>query len=208
LALISFGILGNRYRIETILEKTEARNDILLTEFSTDFLNDMYRSKELTMLGVDLNTTMKKNYPQFLDKLKNGDTINIIFVDPDSPACPMSAMNHFEPMTVDDKRNAILRSLNMCRQLKQKTGGNLQVRLLNYMPAFAAALIDPQTSESVIYLKYYRFKSPDGNGPRLVFYPNDGYWYESIKKEIACIWANSKIWPDLDKAASSSKKFD
>jgi hypothetical protein len=206
LALISFGILGNRYRIETILEKTNARNDILLTEFSTDYLNDMYKAKELTLLGVDLGTTMKKNYAQFLDKLEKGDTLNIIFVDPDSPACPMAAMNHFEPMTVDDKRNTILRSLNICRQLKQETGGKLQVRLLNYMPAFAATLIDPQTSESVIYLKYYRFKSPDGNGPRLVFYPNDGYWYESIKKEIARIWANSTVWPDLDKAASPSKK--
>jgi len=194
LALLSFAILGNRHRMETILEKITARHELLLTEFPDELARDVEKSGELTILGVGLSRTLRLHYSRFLEKLQRGDTIRILLVNPDSPACDIVAVREYPPMTPDDQRAAIRRSLSVLHVLSQETGGNLEIRLADHPLAFGAIVGDPESSQGVLYLWHYAFKTRATNRPKMVLRPVDGYWYELFKEEIASIWDSAIPW--------------
>ena len=197
LAFITFGILGNRYRIETIFKKISTENDVLLNDYPAELNDQIIKTKNLMILGVDLNRTLRKNYAQFMEKLEQGRHIKILLVDPDSPACTLAAERHLEPVTPDVKRADINRALMICEQLDQVTDGKLEVRLVDNMPPFGALHLDPESADSILYINYYRYKSPDGNGPKLLLRPSDTYWYNSFSKEIASLWNDAKKWNNI-----------
>jgi hypothetical protein len=194
LALLSIAILGNRYRIETILEKITARNELLLTEFPEDLARDIDRSKELTILGVGLSRILHLHYSRFLEKLQRGDTIRILLVNPDGPGCDIAAMREYPPITPDDQRAAIRRSLGIFHELRQKTAGKLEIRLADHPLTFGAIVGDPETSQGVLYLWHYGFKTRVANRPKMVLRPADGYWYEHFKEEVTSIWDSAAPW--------------
>jgi len=194
LALLSIAILGNRYRIETILEKITARNELLLTEFPDDLTRDIDKSRELTILGVSLRRTLHLHYSRFQEKVQRGDTIRILLVNPDSSACDIAAMREYPPMTPDDQRAAIRRSLSIFHELSQKAAGKLEIRLADHPLTFGAIVGDPETSQGVLYLWHYAFSTRVANRPKMVLRPADGYWYELFKEEVTSIWESAVPW--------------
>ena len=155
LALVSFTILGNRHRLDMLLQHMPAQSERLLTEFPQTLINDLNEAKTMFIFGADLNRTIKRNYARLIEKLQRGDVIKILLVNPDSPACEMAAAFHYEPMTLEDKRAAVNRSLRMCHEPKKQTAGNLEIRLANHCPTFGAFAVDLGASNGIIYLWAY-----------------------------------------------------
>jgi len=180
--------------VTTTLERITARKELLLTEFPDDLARDMDKSRELTILGVSLRRTLHLHYSRFQEKLQSGDTIRILLVNPDSAACAITAMREYTPMTPDDQRAAIRRSLSVLYELSQGTGGNLEIRLADHPLTFGAIVGDPATSQGVLYLWHYAFKTRTANRPKVVLHPADGYWYELFKEEITSIWDSAVPW--------------
>ena len=196
LALLSITNLGNRYRIETLIEKVKPGTETLLTRFPDNLLyHDMDKAKELMLIGVDLNTVLKSNYARLERKLANGASVKVMLVNPDSAACEMAAMLHYEPMTADEKRNSIFRSLRLLEQLKQKPRGRLEIRTARYLPAIGAIITDLNTHDGAIYLWHYAFKAPDTSRLKLILHHQDGLWYENFRGEVIAIWESGEIWP-------------
>jgi len=203
LALLSIAILGNRYRIENVLEKVTARNDLLLTEFPEDLAHDIEASRELTILGVSLRRVLHLHYSRFQEKLQRGDTIRILLVNPDSPACEIAARRDYEPTIPEDQRAAIRRSISLFQELSQKTGGQVEIRLADHPLTFGGIIVDPETSQGILYLWHYGFKTRVANRPKMVLRPVDGYWYEFFKEEIASIWDSAVPWPASSERGAS-----
>lgn len=196
LALLSITNLVNRYRMETFLEKVKLGPETLLTQFPDNVLyHDMDKAKELMIIGVDLNAVLKSNYARLERKLSNGESIKVLLVNPESAACEMAAMLHYEPMTPEDKRNSIFRSLKLLEQLRQKRSGRLEIRTSRYLPAIGAIVTDLKTPDGAIYLWHYAFKAPDMSRLKLILRHRDGFWYENFREEIIAIWDNGEIWP-------------
>ena len=194
LALLSFAMLGNRHRMQTILEKINARGELLLAEFPKDIVDNIEQAEELTILGVSLRRTLQLHYHRFQQKLQRGDTIRVLLVDPDSPACDIAARREYAPTTPDDQRAAIRASLARLWELRQVVGGNLEIRVANHPLTFGAIVRDPDTTQGLFYLWHYAFKRRDANRPKMVLRPADGDWYELFKEEIASIWDNATPW--------------
>jgi hypothetical protein len=192
-------------RIVDKVRKVTEKGELLLTSFPGDRLrSEMHKSKELMLLGADLNLTLMRSYPQFTEKLQRKDTaIKVLLVNPDSPACDMAAAMHFEPTSPDDKRRVIHRSLEICRKLKHKAAGKLEVRLLNHLPTFGAFALDPKSPDGVLYLWHYTFKARDALRPKIVLRPADDYWYQFFCEEIATIWDNAPTWQASDEGSVS-----
>ena len=196
LAMLSITNLGNRYRIETLMERVKPRTETLLTDFPNHLLHhDMDKAKELMLIGVDLNVVLKSNYARLERKLANGESVKVLLVNPDSPACEMAAMLHYEPATADDKRSSILRSLRLLERLRLQPSGRLEIRTINYLPAIGAIITDLKTHDGAIYLWHYAFKAPDTSRLKLILHHRDGFWYENFREELNAIWDNGQIWP-------------
>ena len=189
LALLSVSILGNRYRIENIQEAVSADRSVLLTEFSDEFIDDFVKSKHVLIIGADLNLLLKRYYPRFIEKLVRGDTVNILLLNPNSQACEIAAVFHYEPMSAEDKRAVIRRSVSMCKELKTTTSGNLELRLTDVSLPFGSLVTDPKTTEGKIYVWFHSFKAIAANAPKIVVKLEDRYWYNFFKGQIDAMWS-------------------
>lgn len=194
LALLSVSILGNRYKTESVLEKISSQNERLLVQFPQDPMKDMEKSTELTLVGVDLRQTLHRNFSLFQKKLIDGQTIKLLIIDPDSPACEIAAMRYYAPMSTNSQRDVIRASLDICNDLTQKTSGKLEVRLAEHPLTFGAIMSDPETSHGVVYIWHYSFKMSEANIPKMVFRPTDGFWYEFFQQEMNSMWNAAKPW--------------
>jgi hypothetical protein len=195
LALLSIAILGNRYRTETVLKKIDTQGTPFLTRIPQEELSqDIEKSKNVIVLGQNLGFTMRVHYPLFREKLRRGDTVQILLVDPDSPVCEMAVKRNPEPTTVEDQQSLIRQSLRMCDQLIRETSGELEVRLIDWLPSFGAVVVDPELSRGAIYRWNYSYNTHIVNQPQMVLRPEDGHWYELFREEIYAMWEGATRW--------------
>jgi len=194
LALLAFAILGNRHRLEAILQRMTGTEGLLVINFPDDMHSNLEKSRELLVLGVSLMHTLRLSYALFEEKLRRGDIIKTLLVNPDSPACEVAAMRSYQPTDVETQRAYIRASLGALCDLQEKTSGRLEIRVLDNPLAYGGLIVDPNTSRGIMYLWYYRFKTRVVNRPKLVLRPTDGYWYESYKEEVTSLWNNAVPW--------------
>jgi len=197
-------MLANRHRLDMISEGLTARVETLLPSFPSEQLRgDIEQAKVLTLFGADLHLTLMRNYAPLFDKLQGGDTVGVLLINPDSHACEMAANLHVQPMTCDDKRRTIRRSLKLCAELKNKTGGSIEVRLVDHLPAFGAFAMDQESPDGVLYFWHYTYKARDEARPKMILHPGDGYWYRFFCGEVRRIWEDAEPWQSSEAASGS-----
>lgn len=197
LALLAIGTLGNRHRIEMIFKKmSEDTNKLfhqkLPEKLENEISKNILRSSNLIMIGVSLENSIYRYYQDFESKLKKGDSIKIILVNPDNPACSMAATRQIRPINEDTQRIRILHAIDALKKLKESTSGDLEIRVIDDPLSYGGIVIDPETSHGLIFIWYYRYKTSQDNRPKIVLYPTNDYWYSLYKEEILAIWDNSK----------------
>jgi hypothetical protein len=193
LALLAYSMLGNRYQIaEAYQQLTQTAEGLLQQHWPDDKLSeDIKRSKELLIISVSLARTTRTLYPTFEEKLKRGDTIKILLVNPESPACEITANRVYVDTDVERNRRGIEATLKTLSNLKQLTSGKLEIRLTDYPPSFGGFIIDPGTADGVTYLKHYTYKMSEEDIPRVVFHVSDKYWYKFFTKQAEILWQDS-----------------
>ena len=116
LALLAISVLGNRHRLETILQKmNQSAEDFLLKEYPERYVADLNNSKELWLVGMNLSHTVAGNYDTFKDKLRRGDVIRVLIVDPDSIANKLASFRSHRPVDEIEHRQSIMSTLQECK---------------------------------------------------------------------------------------------
>ena len=196
LALLAIATLGNRHRLEAILERTaQTAEKVFLEHYPPELERDLERASELWVLGVNLSATLKYNYTLFKEKLERGDSIKVLVVNPDGAACAMAAMRYPGRVDVERERTLIRSTLNdLCDLLKKVPNSKLEFRTIEDPLQYGGFMVDPYTSDGVIYLRRYSYKPPDGVRPRFVYRPRDRRWYDFIRSEIHELWKHATPW--------------
>lgn len=197
LALVAFSLLGNRYQIEKAYEKlVEDKERVLLQRWPGDSLtNDFRDSRNVLIIGVSLERTIRSNFPTLEEKLKKGHKIRVILVNPESQACEFAARRVYRDINIERTRNGIHTTIYSLKSLLERELGDLQVRGINYPIAVGGFLMDPETSKGVVYLKHFTYRMQKEDIPRLVFRPEDDVWYDFYVKQMQTFWDNSKPIP-------------
>jgi hypothetical protein len=200
LALITIAILGNRHRLEVIIERTSLATDrILLEEFPPEFISELEKAKEVWLTGIHQSATMTAYYSLFEKKLKKGDNLRVVLVDPNGAACKMAAMRFPGRVSEDQERIRILSTLESLCELKKIAPSKLEIRTIDYLLEFGAFLLDPETPEGAAYLQRYTFKTLGGaRKPKLIYRRRDGRWYDLVCAEIHALWENATPWDCQD----------
>ena len=181
LALLAISVLGNRYRLETILQKmNQSAEGFLLKEYPDRYVSDLNNSKELWLVGMNLSHTVAGNYDTFKDKLRRGDVIKVLIVDPDSIANKFASFRSHRPVDEIEHRQSIMSTLHHLCTLKDEAPDRLEIRVLDYPFSFGATMVNPDSATGVIYLEHYAYKL-GGDRPKLVIHPKDEYWYDFFK---------------------------
>jgi hypothetical protein len=206
LALLAIATLGNRHRLEGILKQiTQSTESVLLENFPADTYRNVEQSKELWLVGVTLSSTLEALYPLFESKLRRGDSIRVLVVNPDGAACAMAAMRHYARTDVERLRAEIRTTLTDLCELQKVAPDRLEIRTIEYSLTFGAYVVDPEEASGVLYLKHYPFKMPLGRArPGLVLRPRDERWYDHFRSEIRFLWENATPWKCQDSTGQSA----
>lgn len=193
LALLAMAMLGNRHKIEEILT---SRKKIFVTEFPRDKMEaDFRRAEEILLIGTHLNREIKTYYPLFKEKLSKGDHIKVLLLDPDGMACKMSEMRYPVSTRIKLEKEKIQSSLDMLDSLQKIKHGRLEVRVIDYLFGYEAFIVNPKSSNGVVYLVQYTFRELESlYKPKLIYSPKDEEWYNLICSEAQVLWENGEDW--------------
>jgi hypothetical protein len=196
LALLAIATLGNRHRLEGIAKQmVQSPESALLQNFPDDTYSNVVQSKELWLVGVTLSSTLEALYPLFESKLRKGDSIRVLVVNPDGAACAMTAMRNYARTDVERLRAEIRTTLKDLCALQEAALDRLEIRTIEYPLTFGVYAVDPEEVSGVLYLKHYPFKMPLGRArPGLVLRPRDEHWYDHFRSEIRLLWENAVPW--------------
>jgi hypothetical protein len=195
LGLLAITSLVNRYKTEETLEKvSHAQKEVFLYEFPPDWQSHLENCYELWVLGINLARTVTSYFSLFEKKLKRGDKIKVLLVDPNSQAVQVSAIRRPQASYSDQNRTYILTSLESFCELKANSPDNLEIRIIDYPLSFSIFGVDPYTANGILYLSYYPYKTPGGTIPRMMLQSKNGRWYDHFREEMQNLWDNALPW--------------
>ena len=179
-----------------MLDQSEkSTQDLFLEEFPETLKEHLSSASELWLIGMNLGRTITNNYSLLLKKLRQGSKVKILIIEPNSAASSIAASRTYRPLTEDGHNHLITSTLSSLCELKQVAPYYLEVRTLNYLFPFGCFAVNLKSSQGVIYLEHYPFKSKRGDIPKLLLYPNDKSWYELYENQIVTLWEAATEWP-------------
>lgn len=144
-------------------------------------------SRTCTHLWQDYND-------QFMRLLSDGrGNVRLMLVDPNDGAVKMivRAAEGFERSTNVDLRRANIEDLltRLARLRSQIGEKSLQVRTIDYLPAWTLLLIDPLSGAGVVYVELATFRSNPRNRPTFsLIADKDKKLFEQFRTEFETMW--------------------
>lgn len=197
MALMTISILGNRHRIEQVLNKvsTLAAKSDFIQEFPSEFAQRLESANELLIVGTHHNSTLTAYYHIFEQKLKLGHSIKFILISPNGNACKMAAMRFPGKINSDHEKTRIISSLDSLSELKKIAPNLLQIRVIDFLFDYSAYLLDPKTNHGIVFIERHIFKTSGGSRkPKSIYRKEDGAWFEHLNSEIMNLWDSAEEW--------------
>jgi hypothetical protein len=196
LGLLAITSLGNRYRIEELLQKqAQSIDNFYVEEYPLSFKNDFEAAEELWLIGVSLRRTVQANYPKIEQKLRQGHIIKVLLVHPEGAGLEIAVSRNYARREVEPKSNEIRFNLQLLCDLRKISPNKLEVRTIQYPLAYGVTAVNPDTASGVLYLEHYCFRTASDSLPRFVLRAKDGRWYDFFKSEIRAMWNAGIEWP-------------
>jgi hypothetical protein len=192
LSLLAILSLGNRYRLEQILEAGhQSLDNVLLRKFPATLESDIEVAKDLWIMGSNLGSTVPTLYSVLENKLQRGDKVRVLVITPRSEASKLTITRVYRPIAQEQFDDVILSTLKLLQSLRQEDSKNLEVRTIDFPIAIGFFAINPESANGIIYLEHYSYKSTTDQIPKMILRPKDGYWYDFYKDQLVQIWNSS-----------------
>lgn len=196
LGLLAITSLGNRYRIEELLQRqTQSIDSFYMEEYPSSFKDDFEAAEELWLVGVSLRRTVQVNYPMIEQKLRQGHTIKVLLVHPEGAGIEMAVARNYARREMEPKSNEIRFNLQLLCDLRKISPDKLEVRTIQHPLAYGVTAVNPDIASGVLYLEHYCFRVASDSLPRFVLRAKDGRWYDFFKNEIRALWNAGVEWP-------------
>ena len=199
LALLVVTTLGNRRRMQILLDRVEAPAVPLelLADLPPDVPRELERAQEIWLVGISLARTVYTYYSILAHHVSDGGRLRILLVNPASPAAEITATRTLARRTPDHQQKLIRQTLGQLRELAAEAGASegLEIRLTDYLPPFTGIYINPQSaSRGRIYIDYHAYRMSSGDGPRLALRPQHGRWWEHYHSQFESLWVYATPW--------------
>lgn len=197
LALVAITILGNRHRLQAIIETAAlgAPPPAFIEDFPTDFKDNLDAAHEVWIAGTHHSAALTAYYSLFQRKLERGGRLKVLLVKPDGAASLMATMRFPGKVTSDQEKSRILSSLSILQELKELAPERVQIRVIDFLVDYTAFFMDPESPRATIYLERYTFRVSGGSRkPKFVYQVRDGRWFEHIKLELEALWVCATDW--------------
>jgi hypothetical protein len=138
-----------------------------------------------------------------LQRLQAGAEIKFILLEPNSAASRMASMRH--PLEKNEAllNSVLIGSLDILQNIKAQISSpeKLQIRTVDYFPAWTIMLVDPHKSTGKLFLSLVSFNDPNEVRPSMVFtVEKNNDWILYFNDQFERIWNISQRYTNAKKA--------
>jgi len=198
---ITYSLLQSRHLLDRIAKSGEKKStDILLSKYPDTYNQDLEEGTELWLVGMNLRRIFPDYFHMIERKLGKGGSLKALLLNPNTTVTKYAA-NQDHPTTEEDYINTIRRSLFFLDKLKKLAPERVEIRLLDYPMSFGVDAVDINGYNGIIHVRFYPHQSPHGDIPRMVFTPQDKFWYAFFKEQVESLWNQGTIWNRFEDSA-------
>lgn len=195
LALLAISGLGNRYKLDEILnKKSESIDNFFVENFPATYDSDFENSSVMWLFGVSLRRTIQGKYEILEKKLRQGHQLRVLLINPSGAGIEMAVARNYADRTVEPKQTEISYILKLLCNLQKTAPRSVEVRVTNFPLAYGAMAINPNAVTGKLYIEHYGYRVSTDSIPRYVLKISDGRWYEFHKKELEALWSDGIEW--------------
>ncbi|MGW4463969.1 hypothetical protein [Micromonospora sp. NPDC004704] len=209
LGLIVFDLLTGRRRMRRLdsairdLAKSLGRVgltesvDRLITAAGPGTVLRIDDAEDIRLVGVTLSRTIRSHLHDLERRLAAGASIRVAILDPDGPGPREAARRNAVPDNARVFEHRLQPTIDLLQHLAAglDVTGRLEVRFLQFVPAFGLTLVDPAKVDGRISVDIYSHRPA---GPEAVITLNAGrdpIWYRHFASEFDLIWASGQPAP-------------
>lgn len=201
LGLLALSSLHGRVAVRTLTHSVRelgdhvgdrASADRLLSPSTSAVELDLGDAHDIRIVGVTLARTVRNHYAALRDRLAAGATVRIALIEPAAATVLEAARRSTIPDQPEIFEHRLRPTLDLLDALAAQaaTGpGRLEVRLLDFVPAFGLVGVDPDTVGGQLRVEIYshRCGTPE---PTLPLYADrDVQWFRHFTAEFDRVWA-------------------
>jgi hypothetical protein len=199
LAAFAFSMIRLRHDVGVMNASRSGLSSIFLDRTPTDVIDSITVARDLFLVGVSLDRTLRNAYTPIEGFLANGGTLRVLVVDPRSDwSIRIADRRAYQEHGLQQRRNHIEASIAAFLELRQRTRGKLDIRVTDDPLTFGATMIDGQdlTAATRIVVQHYSFKKREASEPNPVFVvrPADQKWFTDFREELETLWRSSTPW--------------
>ncbi len=205
-SLLSAVTLGVLVLLATTMLRLRSHLSDLLHQFSRtsqslfhdgpahDIKTTLRTGRNILLSGTSLTRTLRNHLSDLEHLVSSGGSLKVLVLDPNSPLADAAAMRSSQQGYRVHQPQFINASLRDLESLMSLPEGSVEIRLSQYPFSFGAILVDNDTPNASIHLRYYSYRPKKGEGPYFNLYPSDQLWYEHFRSELEAIWADSQVY--------------
>ncbi|MET8610468.1 hypothetical protein [Streptomyces misionensis] len=199
LALLASGMLGSRRQVAKLTAEVRARGrgeppvEDFLGKGKAGLL-EVRVAQDIRIVGVTLSRTLRDLVDELQRRAVAGAVVKVALIDPAGSAPDEVARRSTIPDRAGMYRNRLRSSVDLLRELAETPGteGRVEVRFLDFVPAFGLVLLDPQRPGGRIYVDIYSHSSASGDAVFTVLPHRDGEWFQHFQTEFDSVWEHGR----------------
>lgn len=168
-------------------------DEILITRKDLEPLEERLKyTKDVKISGASLFRLINEYINLFEDKAKEGCNFKFIVLDPNCEATKLIAENIvYEISDIKTYINNINSTLNSLEKLKSKFPEKIEIKTVNFLPAYSLVITDSQKETGIVRLELYTQQVPTRNRPQLVLRKNrEPNWFKFFTSQFDVMWNN------------------
>ncbi|GAA2255040.1 hypothetical protein [Streptomyces indiaensis] len=200
LALLASGMLGSRRQVAKLTAEVRARGrgELSVEDFlgkgKAGLLEQVRAAQDIRIVGVTLSRTLRDLVDELQRRAVAGAVVKVALIDPAGSAPDEAARRSTIPDRAGMYRNRLRSSVDLLRELAETPGteGRVEVRFLDFVPAFGLVLLDPQRPGGRIHVDIYSHSSASGDAVFTVLPHRDGEWFPHFQTEFDSVWEHGR----------------
>jgi hypothetical protein len=152
---------------------------------------DLTAAGDIRVVGVTLARTIRNHYAALHQRLDAGATVRVALIAPQPDTLAEAARRS----TVADSpalfAHRLRTTLDLLEDLAARTAagpGHLEVRLLNYVPAFGLLAVDAEAPHGQVHVDIYSHRSGTPEPTLPLYADRDVRWFRHFVAEFDQVW--------------------
>lgn len=190
LTVLAAGTLHSRFQLNGLLLLARRHfveppaADKLLRSSTSGSDADLTGATDIGIIGVTLNRTIRNHTAALAQCLRRGGTVRVAVIDPDGAVAGEAARRSTTPDAAEIFAHRVRPTLDLLGELAAIGTGRIEVRLLDFVPAFGLLTVDDRVHVDVYS---HAFGGPDAS--MTLHADRDHAWNEHFHAEFEQIWA-------------------